>query len=258
MKQQRKFLLPGLLLIFVAKFLVWAGGSVLNNFGVNSGAPPYGESESDVPLFTKKNLFYDWERPDGPAKVALQVGHWKNSELPEELKKLRDNSGASGGGDTEWEVNLAIAEKTKSLLEEYEVVVEILPSTIPAKYWADVFLAIHVDGSEDLKKSGFKIAGPWRDVTGNAQELAKIVQEEYQKQTGLDIDPNITRNMRGYYAFSWWRYEHSLHPMTTAIILELGFLSNYSDRLLLVNNLEIPANAIADGIVNYLREKELL
>lgn len=29
--------------------------------------------------------FADWQRPDGPPRVGLQVGHWKTQELPDEL-----------------------------------------------------------------------------------------------------------------------------------------------------------------------------
>lgn len=51
-----------------------------------------------------------WKRPDGPLRVGLQAGHWKNNELPDELENLRNyGGGAKGGGMAEWEVNLAIA-----------------------------------------------------------------------------------------------------------------------------------------------------
>ena len=74
----------------------------------------------------------------------------------------------------EWEVNYEIALLTKSLLEEKNIVVDILPSTIPENYWSDVFVAIHADGSEDLSKSGFKVATPRHDYSGNADNLLTL------------------------------------------------------------------------------------
>ncbi len=200
----------------------------------------------------------DWKRPEGPAKVALQVGHWKTDETPEELHKLRGNTGASGGGKSEWEVNYEIAMQTKKLLEEKGITVELLPTTITPQYWADVFVAIHADGNADPNKTGYKAASPRRDRTENAQDLLTSIENAYGQATGLTKDPNVTRNMRGYYAFSWWRYDHTVHPMTTSLILETGFLSSPSDRTIIVDQPHIAAKGLAEGIINYLTAEDLL
>jgi N-acetylmuramoyl-L-alanine amidase len=224
-----------------------------------SGAPPYEltDDSSSVDI-DDYGAFLNWERPEVPAKVALQVGHWKTDEAPEEQKKLRGNTGASGGGKAEWEVNMAIANETAEILKEKRIEVEILPTTIPPDYWADVFVAIHADGNEDPDKSGFKAARPRRDMTGDADKLLEMVERNYEEETKLIKDPNVTRNMRGYYAFGWWRYEHAIHPMTAAIILETGFLSSPSDRDLIVDQPEISAKGLADGIIEYLGSEELI
>lgn len=203
-------------------------------------------------------LYRNWRRPDGPAKVGIQVGHWKVNEVPEELETLRTHTGSSGGGKSEMEVNLKIAEEIARILKDRGVEVELLPATIQPKYLADVFITIHADGSTDKTVSGYKFAGPWRDFTGKSDELVSILDRKYKEETKLPYDPNITRNMRGYYAFAWWRYEHSIHPMTTAVIAETGFLTNKSDQKLLINKPQIPAKAIADGILEYLEKEELL
>lgn len=221
-----------------------------------TGAPPYGEPKEAAPF--QIPLPTPWKRPDGPAKVGLQVGHWKNSELPEELSRLIGNTGASGGGKSEAEVNLAIAQEMKPLLEEKGIVVDIIPATVPPKYWADVFLAIHADGSEDSTKSGYKFGSPWRDYTGHSNELVSILEKYYEEATGLENDPNVTRNMRGYYAFAWWRYEHSIDPMTTAAIAETGFMTNPSDRRMLIDNPELPATAMSNAIIEFLQRRELI
>ncbi len=223
-----------------------------------SGAPPYGLSEEDVPKFGSIEWSREWVRPNVPAKVAIQAGHYMNDELPSELERLRDNDGSAGGGKHEWEVNLAISEEIKSILNENGIEAEILPATIPPRYWADVFIAIHADGSENTSKRGFKIAKPWRDFSGKADRLISFLRDEYQEETGFSWDDNITQNMRGYYAFSWWKFEHAIHPMTTAVIFETGFLTNYYDRQIIVNQPDIAAQAIAKGVMRYLESEGLV
>jgi hypothetical protein len=202
--------------------------------------------------------YLNWKRPDGPPKVGIQVGHWKNEEVPEELHRLKGSTGASGGGMSEWEVNYQIASELKVLLEEKGIKAELLPTTIPPKYWADVFISIHADGNPDPAKSGFKAAKPRRDISGKAEKLLEEIEQDYGNLTGLSKDPNVTRNMLGYYAFRWWRYDHAIHPMTPAVILETGFLSSPSDRKLIVDNPKLSARAISLGIIDFLRSENLL
>ncbi len=199
----------------------------------------------------------DWKRPEGPPRVALQAGHWKAAEAPDELENLRAN-GTSGGGKREWEVNLEIARKAKPLLEARGIVVEILPTTIPPDHYADAFVAIHADGNPDTTVSGYKAAAPRRDLTGSASSLAMLLDLKYEEATGLPYDPNVTRNMRGYYAFNWRRYEHSLHPMTPAAILETGFLTNPRDRRIIVSDQAKAARGLADAVLAFLEERGLL
>lgn len=195
----------------------------------------------------------DWQRPAGPWRVGLQVGHWQNGELPDELKNLRERGGgALGGGKSEWEVNLAIARAAKPLLESKGIVVDILPATVPLGYWADVLIAIHADGNADATVSGFKVAAPRRDLTGQAWRLVELIESEYAQATGLDRDQNVTRNMTGYYAFNWRRYEHAMHPKTVAVILETGFLTSPHDRTVIVERPERAALGIVQATLTYL------
>lgn len=194
----------------------------------------------------------DWKRPEGPWRVALQVGHWKASEAPDELENLRVSTGTSYGSATEWELSLAIAEQTKQMLEASGVIVEILPTTIPPNYFSDVFVSIHADGNTSSLVSGYKVAAPRWDYSGQAEAFTAVLDAEYQNATKLRLDPNVTRTMRGYYAFNWRKYEHSLHPLTVAAIVETGFLTNANDRRIIVNFPEKPARGIADGILKFL------
>jgi hypothetical protein len=210
------------------------------------------ETSDDLGPEPEIDPYAGWTRPEGPIRIALQAGHWKAAEAPDELERLRAN-GASAAGVSEWQVNLGIAEETKKLLEAEGFDVEILPTTIPPDYWADVFVSIHADGNKDTAVTGYKAASPRRDRTGRAAELARLLEQEYEKATGLPYEPNVTRNMRGYYAFNWRRYEHALHPMTTAAILETGFLTNPSDRRIIVHDKKKAARGVAAGILEYLK-----
>lgn len=247
-------------IFFVILVSITSGFLILKQINLGSkisGAPPYGEPLEQVPEVDPFAEIRNWKRPDGPPKVGIQIGHYKNDEVPEELERLRDNTGSAGGGKWEWEVNYEIAHLVSEDLLKKGIMVDILPTTIPPSYWADVFIAIHADGSEDRSKSGFKFASPWRDFTGKSEELVLLLEKKYEEATGLMKDENISRNMRGYYAFSWWKYEHSIHPMTTAVIAETGFLTNNGDQRLLIDNPEISANAISEGIIEYLADKIL-
>lgn len=239
--------------------ILFTGLLIFNNKRAeNYGAPPYVEDD----IVTQQNFgkygdLSKWTRPDGPLRVGLQAGHWKNSELPDELKRLRESGGGTSSGTvTEWEVNLAIAQEAKKILENSGIVVDILPATIPPGYLADAFIAIHADGSTSLLASGFKVAAPRRDFSGKASELVSVLENNYKIETGLPIDPNITRNMTGYYAFSSRRFEHSIHPMTPAVILETGFLTNPSEARMLIKNPELPASAIAKAVKIFLDENK--
>lgn len=246
----------GLLLLALA--LVGFGLWKHNQSPPITGAPPYNIEPETNPSNNPWELLSTWKRPEGPARVGLQVGHWKNEEVPEELERLLGNTGATGGGKAEWEVNYAIASHAAQLLEAQGVLVDILPTTVPKEYWADVFLAIHADGNTDTSLSGYKFANSWRDYTGKAATLMQHLDDAYAQHVDLPKDTAISRNMRGYYAFAWWKFEHAIHPMTVAAIAETGFLTNKNDRQLLIDSPEIPGEALAEGIMKYLNELQLI
>lgn len=99
------------LLLVILLFIVGLSWWHINSSG--TGAPPYVIEDLEPPEIDLYDWMRDWVRPEGPAKVGLQVGHWKNEELPEELSRLVGSTGSSGGGKTESEVVLAIAEEIK-------------------------------------------------------------------------------------------------------------------------------------------------
>lgn len=83
----KKFFL--LITTFIVAIFAFNSGITFLNNHVVTGAPPYDTSKTDnVTDGDVRDLIRNWTRLEGPAKVGLQVGHWKNENLPEELKKL--------------------------------------------------------------------------------------------------------------------------------------------------------------------------
>jgi len=54
---------------------------------------------------------------EGPWVVAVQPGHWKVEELPEELSRLRTSTGAVFGEVREVDVNLRVADHLLKRIE---------------------------------------------------------------------------------------------------------------------------------------------
>lgn len=192
----------------------------------------------------------EWRAPDGPVRIALQVGHWRTEEAPRELSGLRRN-GASWNGLAEWEVNLEIARHAGAMLEELGYLVDILPAVVPPDYRAHLFIAIHADAANDRGASGYRVAAPSRDATGRASGFVDLLGRTYGQVTGIRRLPTATRRMRNYYAFNFRRYEHALHPMTIAAIIETGFLTNAGDREVIVSQPERVARGIVEAIAAF-------
>lgn len=192
----------------------------------------------------------EWQPPEGPVRIGLQVGHWRADEAPRELSRLRGN-GANWNGTAEWEVNLEIARHTGAMLEELGYSVDILPAVVPPGYRAHLFLAIHADASNDPGARGYRVAAPSRDATGRARSFVDLLKRTYGPATGLRRLSDTTRRMRNYYAFNFRRYEHALHPMTIAAIIETGFLTNAGDRDLIMGQPERVARGIVDAITEF-------
>lgn len=192
-----------------------------------------------------------WTRPEGPVRIALQAGHWRAAEAPDEQAGLRGN-GTRGGGHQEWEVNLEIARRAARMLEDSGYVVEVLPTRVPPGYWADLFLSIHADGHANSRASGYRAAAPRRDMTGRSTAFAALLDRVYGEETGLPYYGSVTRRMRGYYAFNYRRYEHALHPMTVGAIIETGFLTSPRDRSVIVADPERAARGITRAVIEFI------
>ena len=186
-------------------------------------------------------------------RVGIQVGHWQTDDVPKEYgTRIQAQTGTSWAGVTEVDTTMAIADKMARLLKAQGIAVDILPTTVPEGYLADVFISLHCDGDGSGENSGFKMAvstrrGPYEG------DLMRAIKDVYQKATDLTWDAQgISRNMLGYYAFNWGRYQHATSPFTPSTIIELGYLSNDDDRALLVDQPDVVATALVNGIFKFL------
>jgi hypothetical protein len=182
-------------------------------------------------------------------RVGIQAGHWI-TELPAELAHLETSIGAVADGYNEAMINLDVARRTAALLQSVGVTVDVLPAAIPPGYNADAFVALHADGAA-VNARGFKVATPWA-ASAASEQLRAALEESYAQATGMPRHAGITAAMRGYYAFNYRRYEHSIARTTPAVIVELGFLTDSRDRAILTQETDRVALGLANGIITYL------
>ena len=190
-------------------------------------------------------------RANTPPVIALQAGHWNSAEHPDEFEWLRTSTGASAGGVREVDLNIDIAHRAAEYLRSWGNQAYVLPAKVPPGYRADAFVSIHGDGHANRSARGFKVATYYRDWVATDVLVREIV-DEYAKQTGLPEDWRITDNMRDYYAFNSGLYEHTISEDTPGAIVEMGFISNATDRAFLTSSRDLVARAIALGIARFL------
>jgi len=202
------------------------------------------------PLYSERGL-------DRPWRVGIQAGHWRIDELPNELGRLRSDTGAKFGNLQEADVNLAIARRVAEDLTRAGVAVDLLPATVPPGYDADAFVAIHADGGGPRER-GFKVSAPWR-ASEAAVLLRDSLERAYETLSTIPLDRyGVTYNMRGYYAFSWYRFTSAVAPSTPCAIIETGFITSRADRAVIVDHPETAASAITAGIIAYLGQRPAL
>ena len=137
----------------------------------------------------------------GPVRVGLQVGHENAAAHPEELARLRQNTGGHANGVDEVDLNRAVAEALREQLEAHGVTVDLLSATPPRGYYADLVLSLHADSVADPTRRGYKSAvfEPERNPFDAA--LKGHIDRAYFAVSGFPDDHhNTTQNMHRYYA----------------------------------------------------------
>ncbi len=172
-----------------------------------------------------------------PLFIALISGH------------LDSDSGAvCDDGLTEAEVNRNIAELTLGRLRQLGIPAAIFAEFDPRlnAFSGTALISIHADSCvyyNDLA-TGYKIAG---SSLSDSVALEKCLERSYGAATRLSYHANtITVHMTDYHAF------RLIAPGTPAVILETGFMN--LDRQLLVDNPEVVAGGIVNGIMCFLEQ----
>ena len=190
--------------------------------------------------------------PPGQRRVGLQAGHWLTDEVPPELGRLQ--AGSVGGGKQEWQVNLDVAQRAAGLLQSSGVQVDVLPSTVPPRYRANAFIALHADGDPAGQARGFKVARPgFSSLPDVDDRLVEALNQVYAADTELPRDDeHISLRMLYYYAFNSRRYCHAVAPGVPQDIIEMGYLTSATDRQWLIGNPDRLARGLANGIQTFL------
>jgi N-acetylmuramoyl-L-alanine amidase len=192
----------------------------------------------------------------GPPIIAIQAGHWRTSELPDELAKLRSSTGASYGKLREVDINRAVSDSLAKMVETEGWKPLLLPSTVPPGLRADAFIAIHADWSDSPAKRGWKVAPPWR-ASKASRLLARSISESFASDKDrVEDGGGITIGMRGYFAFSYRRFIHAISPFTPAVVLELGFITNAEEGRALAADPDYWAGLVLRGLRTYLAAED--
>jgi N-acetylmuramoyl-L-alanine amidase len=159
--------------------------------------------------------------------------------------------GATRNGIYEKDITLDVAKRLETLLKKkgYEVVmirssdatvslqerVEISEKASP-----EIFVSVHVNSSNSESPSGLE-THYYKD---NSLQLAKTVH--------ASLLNNINATNRGLFKSKFYVINHTTAP---AILVEIGFISNNSERAQLVTDSrkQATAKAIAEGIYEYLK-----
>lgn len=106
---------------------------------------------------------------------------------------------------------------------------------------ADIYVSIHINASVKSEIKGIET----HYYTERGYEVAKVIHKELME--------NISAEDRGLFKSKFYVINHTEAP---AVLLELGFISNEQERTSLTSEKRQTdsAQAIADGIINYLME----
>jgi len=171
-------------------------------------------------------------------KVGIVVGHWQS-----------DVGAVCPDGLTEVDINLDIAQRVVSMLNEADYDAEILAEFSPELngYQAGVLVSIHTDSCNVPEATGFKVARVSSSLVPELEDrLVACLSGQYGQATGLPFHENsITFDMTEYHAF------FEIAPETPAAIIEIGFMD--ADRRLLTRRQDRVASGIVDGIVCFFK-----
>jgi len=234
----------GRVLPFILFLLIAAGGmgAVYLYF-----SPADGNAEV-VAAVRSNGLSAPFYKPAPPKPVSQRMAQ---SPAPLRIGIISGHRGNDAGavcedGLTEAEVNFNISQSVATGLQARGFRAELLDEFDDRLYGyaGTALISIHADSCDYFNEeaTGYKVAGSY--VTDSTL-LVGCVESAYGQATQLPYHANtITPHMTDYHAF------REISVGTPAIIIETGFLN--LDRELLTTRVEVPSNAILDGILCYI------
>ena len=165
------------------------------------------------------------------------------------------DTGAMRGSVLEKDLTLSIAQKVEEELKSLGMKNVVLTRTndktlslqervdIANGEDADIFVSIHINASVKSEINGIET----HYYSENGFKVAEVMHKELMDK--------IDCSDRGLFKSKFYVINHTEAP---AVLLELGFISNDEERNLLLSEKRqrASAQAIADGIVNYLMENK--
>ena len=184
-------------------------------------------------------------------RVGVIIGHLGLNPSTDS----EDPGAVCADGFTELELNQAVGTRTARALEAAGLEVDILEEFDPRLfgYRAVALVSIHADACVPIndQATGYKVTAALDTVVPDrAQRLVDCLIDRYGRSTEMNFHKgSITRDMTEYHTFN------EIHSQTPAAIIETGFL--YLDRDFLMENPELAARGIAEGVLCYINNEPI-
>jgi N-acetylmuramoyl-L-alanine amidase len=186
--------------------------------------------------------------PNWLKRIGIVSGH-RGPQVPP------DPGAVCPDGLTEASITFAVSQLVVRNLRGHGYSVDLLDEFDPRleNYQAAALVSIHANTCQVWPGevvSGFLIAraAARNAVQGTDDLLVNCVAQYYSQTTGLGRREGVTSDMTDYHTF------REIHPLTPAVILELGFL--LADRPILTGKQEEMAQGITDGILCFLQPNQ--
>lgn len=117
---------------------------------------------------------------------------------------------------------------------------------------AEVFVSVHVNSYEGESESAKGVRTYYFPGSVEGKELGKYVQDSLIEA----LEERIEGFSQDYEGLREGNFKVLRETNMPAILVEIGFITNERDKRYMVENPKVVAEGIAEGIDNYLNEKE--
>jgi RHS repeat-associated protein len=183
---------------------------------------------------------------DNKKKIAIDPGHGDHNDSNSQV-----DPGAVNGTDYEKDIALTISDAVQAELEAKGYIVTMtrmsdvdnagtkLQWRIDKAGGNDIFISIHTNSVKNASASGFQVC--YKSGDANSKSLAQSIQDQNSLLTSRGIAER--GNLYVLNKFS-----------CTAVLVEVGFISNANDLCTMKSNSSEIGKQIASGIINYLNK----